>query len=132
MVCIFCRSNSHSKSSCSDRRVIQVQYSHILRINQCIESACNLRIERVVFENHIKDILNSITVIELKMVIEYYKKLVPIIPINKSTKKNMVPIIILYIKAYNYTRLRSDLTHWDNIEPVPNIPVRRNPRRAIR
>ena len=134
MVCIFCRSSNHSKSNCSDRRIIQIQCLHILNINELIDSACNLRTERIIFENQLKTLLNKITVIQLKMIIEYYKKLVPIIhnQSSLSTKKNMVPIIVIYVKTYNYDRLHLNLTNWDHIEQVPNVPVRRNPPRARR
>jgi hypothetical protein len=49
-----------------------------------------------------------------------------------STKKNIVPIIVLYVKAYNYDKLHLDLTNWDHIEQVSNVPVMRNPPRARR
>jgi hypothetical protein len=109
MVCIFCRSNSHNKSNCTNENVIRIQSSYIYRINELIEIACRRRIQHVEFETELKIWLRSHTVLNLKMIIEHYKNITHVNYGRCSTKDEIIPIILIYVISQNYNLLQMNL-----------------------
>ena len=122
MVCIFCRSNTHTKSNCTNESVIQIQSSHIYSINELVNFACRRRIQGVEFETELKLWLRNLTVLSLKMIIEYYKNITHVNYGRSSTKDEIIPIIVLYVVGQNYNLLQTNLISFGTPPPTIRPP----------
>ena len=119
MPCIFCRSSFHNKTNCNDESVIRHQNSRISSINTIVDSACNRGISRVDYESEMKRWLRHLTVIELKMVIECYKRTTFADYGNPTTKDMLINVVLVFVLSQHYTRLSTRLTAFTTVSPRP-------------
>lgn len=122
MVCLFCRNAGHNKSNCTNEYVLEVQAALIHAINTVVNEACRRHINHVQFEITLKRWLRDHNVLELKMVIEYYKRIIHTNYGNLSNKDEIIHTIMRYVISHNLEQIQTQLVTTVT-PPRPPAPV---------
>ena len=87
----------HTKKNCRSDIVLHIQTSHVTDINILYNIACERRISKETFKCQVKHELRSYNVLELEMMIEYYRRTTGMSYAFIKRKDEIINILILYI-----------------------------------
>lgn len=123
MVCIFCRSQTHNKSNCDNENTRLTETLIMRYFNEIYVKTTELRLTRHEFDYCVSYILgNKLTINELKMGIEYYKRM--LFWFDDYSRRNLS---IKSVIIDTLTRMVCDIYAFEFAPPANNTIINENP-----